>query len=728
MTKLPGNLLKYLGLIILLFSLSGAASIVDPDTTPGAISHDELEHKITNLMKTSQPFSLNIYFDDDSALIKPEYIDLFTHLNSLLNDKLTLLIAGHTDSRASNAYNFSLGERRANSVNKTLIELLNNNFLVAKLTSEGEEQPIESNDTPLGQAYNRRVSIKFSLPELVKPLDNLIKFSKQNNSILINEGNQLVLWNALEHCPQNIYSQDNVQIYASDISKDGRLALSGGSDKILTLWDIATASTLTKLIGHKSAISATSFSSFNRSAISGSLDSEVKIWDFINEKEIITLQGHSNKITSVAMSENGNFAASADTQGLIILWNMLNFKEVARKQAHDNTVTKLLFTNNSKYLISSGNDSQLHVWQLDNNETHYLTSKNKSVIHSFDLSNDNQKILSAYANGQIIQWGIQTKEILLNIEKADTAFTSSFYLKEDDVIMASDANNHMHFWDASNGNYMEHFATAQWQSPPLTSEHAPDKSLAWLEPNSQITFSWVPKACFVMGCGPWDQQCSESEQPLHKVCNTGYWLAQHEVNQQQWTQIMGYNPSKCENDECDAQAVNQVSWIDSQLFLCKLNLKSGQIFSLPTESQWEYACRDGGKKISYQGGDENLNKTRNIPNTDNNSVDFGFEYAKEIDKKPAGSESSQFNLKNMNTGVWEWVQDAYSDSSYAIHKHQQTIYSGDDSYHFSQGKVERVARGGAWDKGSQQGQCSTRHYDEPESRTFFTGFRIVKPK
>jgi formylglycine-generating enzyme required for sulfatase activity len=216
-----------------------------------------------------------------------------------------------------------------------------------------------------------------------------------------------------------------------------------------------------------------------------------------------------------------------------------------------------------------------------------------------------------------------------------------------------------------------------------------------------------------MGCGPWNKQCSASELPVHQACHNGYWIAQHEVTQAQWQDVMGFNPSKksskCTQAQCDDESVNQVSWFDTQLYLCQLNRKAGQVYRLPTEAEWEYACRDGGKKIPYAPPFLTSDSTSATAEQKNDLLNL------------------KYPLYGMNNGVWEWTLDAYSDTAYKNHLRHQSIYSGNENYHFMGAEVFRTMRGGAWDRGAKQGQCSIRHYDEPHSRSFFTGLRLVKP-
>ncbi|MGE4298008.1 MAG: formylglycine-generating enzyme family protein [Desulfovibrionaceae bacterium] len=111
----------------------------------------------------------------------------------------------------------------------------------------------------------------------------------------------------------------------------------------------------------------------------------------------------------------------------------------------------------------------------------------------------------------------------------------------------------------------------------------------WTEPITGMEFVWVPGGCFQMGN---DRIFRGSETPEHEVCVDGFWLGTYEVTQAEWTRVMGNNPSRFKGDR---NPVEHVSWDDTQKFIRRLNGKGNGAFRLPTEAEWEYAARSGGK-------------------------------------------------------------------------------------------------------------------------------------
>lgn len=223
----------------------------------------------------------------------------------------------------------------------------------------------------------------------------------------------------------------------------------------------------------------------------------------------------------------------------------------------------------------------------------------------------------------------------------------------------------------------------------------------------------IPAGSFVMGSNSGDSD----ERPMHRVTIAkSFAMSKTEVTQVQWRAVMqdqwrtigGKDPSffvGCGND-CP---VEQVSWNDIKIFIQKLNAKTRKQYRLPTEAEWEYACRAGGQH-QYCGGedidslaiygaslstDENLNKTHRV----------------------ASKQPNAFGLYDMSGNVWEWVEDSYHDN-----------YAGapsDGDAWQSDGK-RRVIRGGSWFNAPKMLTASKRFKEIPVFRSKFTGFRLVR--
>ncbi len=230
-----------------------------------------------------------------------------------------------------------------------------------------------------------------------------------------------------------------------------------------------------------------------------------------------------------------------------------------------------------------------------------------------------------------------------------------------------------------------------------------------------MKFVKVPAGSFMMGskepaCPDDDSSCtsgvSKDEQPIHMVIiSQDFYIGRYEVTQAQWQAVMGTNPSRFKSGP--DYPVEQVSWDDAQDFIKKLNAKEGRNYRLPTEAEWEYACRSGGKDQKYCGGDD---------------VDALAWY-----KGNSGKQTHQVGTKranglgiyDMSGNVWEWCSDRYDQDYYG---HSPT----DDPLGASVGE-DRVDRGGSWSGVEGYARAANRLNRNSGYRLGPVGFRLVAP-
>jgi len=244
----------------------------------------------------------------------------------------------------------------------------------------------------------------------------------------------------------------------------------------------------------------------------------------------------------------------------------------------------------------------------------------------------------------------------------------------------------------------------------------------WKEPVTGMEFILIPKGSFLMGNHENDDKESSSE-ILHKVTiSRDFWLARIEVTQKQWQLLMGNKeihpekPSPFHNANPQYPIVG-VSYFDVQRYLKKLNeLAQAYHFRLPSEAEWEYACR-AGTTTPFSSG---LNLSDSLANFNNEIPSTYSTQGKYIGHPvPVGSyPSNPWGLHDMHGNVWEWISDWYAPYS----PEQATNPQGPPS-----GK-QKVIRGGSWYFGARNAKSSSRRTHEPGLWGFSIGFRIVCEK
>ena len=237
----------------------------------------------------------------------------------------------------------------------------------------------------------------------------------------------------------------------------------------------------------------------------------------------------------------------------------------------------------------------------------------------------------------------------------------------------------------------------------------PGDLLASLPGGAQMAFVRIEPGVFQMGSpsgelGRWDH-----EGPVHEVeISRGFWLGKYEVTQREWELVMGDNPSWYGRNS--RLPVDSVSWYDVHEFIGRLNASAGDsLYRLPSEAEWEYACR-AGTQTRWSFGDDSGQLVRYAWYDGNNSPHS----TKAVGlRRPNG-----WGLYDMHGNVWEWVQDWYSDSYY---KNSPRV----DPQGPSSGSL-RVARGGDFDNLARGVRSAYRNGESPNHRNDSGGVRLVR--
>lgn len=203
---------------------------------------------------------------------------------------------------------------------------------------------------------------------------------------------------------------------------------------------------------------------------------------------------------------------------------------------------------------------------------------------------------------------------------------------------------------------------------------------------------WCPAGEFVMGSPEIEEGRWQDEEQHIVQLSQGFFLARTPVTQAQWKSVMGNNPSRFIGE---LNPVERVSWDDAHEYLSKMNELfpvDGWEWGLPTEAEWEYACR-AGTDAPYFFGDRDL------------LGDYAWYYQNSSDTThPVGEKlPNPWGFYDIVGNVWEWCQDVYGP------------YYGD----------EKVMRGGSWLRTAQRCRSAGRSRNNPGSRYSNVGFRPV---
>ena len=231
--------------------------------------------------------------------------------------------------------------------------------------------------------------------------------------------------------------------------------------------------------------------------------------------------------------------------------------------------------------------------------------------------------------------------------------------------------------------------------------------LAWRvrDTGTQMEMMLIPPGTFQMGCimGSNRYGCYLGEQPVHQVTLTNaFYIGRYEVTQSQWVAKRGWNPSSFQGQwDSASRPVENVSWGIVQGYLSATGMR------LPTEAEWEYACRAGTQTPFYNGS------------TDDNTVGALAWYSPNSGSQThavGGKAANAFGFHDMLGNVWEWVNDWYGSYS----GNAQTDPTGPVT------ASGRVSRGGCWGNGTDFVRSSFRYYGTPGNSYDYVGFRVAR--
>ena len=228
---------------------------------------------------------------------------------------------------------------------------------------------------------------------------------------------------------------------------------------------------------------------------------------------------------------------------------------------------------------------------------------------------------------------------------------------------------------------------------------------------------------FMMGAPETELESENRERPQHKVNVPTFFMGRYPITQEQWQAIMDHNPSEFKGDK---RPVDRVSWEEAKEFCDRLSKKTKREYRLPTEAEWEYACR-AGTKTPFHFGETISTDLANYRGTDweiNDKV-YPGNYGRGLkgihreQTTPVGyfQVANNFGLCDMHGNVWEWCEDDWHEN-----------YEGapnDSSAWLSRTSSNKVIRSGSWLSNPYFCRSAIRNDFTRDNRSSSVGFRAV---
>ena len=261
----------------------------------------------------------------------------------------------------------------------------------------------------------------------------------------------------------------------------------------------------------------------------------------------------------------------------------------------------------------------------------------------------------------------------------------------------------------------------QFISPPTNPPKPPANNNLNINPQSSFTEDLgngiklemiaIPGGTFLMGSPENEAERTDNESPQHQVTVPSFFMGKYQLTQAQYQAIIGLNPSRFKGDN---RPVERVSWDDAVAFCRKLNRKTGKKYRLPSEAEWEYACRAGTKTPFYFGD----NITTDLVNYDGNYPSKSAAKGKyrEQTTDVGTFPPNAFGLYDMHGNVWEWCEDDW---------HENYINAPINGSAWNSRSGKKTVRGGSWYLYDWICRSAFRKWHSRNNHNDGGGFRVV---
>ncbi len=502
---------------------------------------------------------------------------------------------------------------------------------------------------------------------------------------IVTAGKSLKIWDVTTGQAVTSIERHFEMISCVSFSPDGKQIVGLGHGKTVMVWDAKTGKKKLSLTGHSDDVSSVSFSRDGKRIVSGSHDNTIKIWNAETGKQTLTLRGHKQPVTSVSVGQGGERIVSGSRDGTLRVWNSKTAKEILTIDVLSDHSWSVSFSPDGKRIVGCNDfDKTVGVWHADTGQKTHTLNGHLGPVRGVSFSPDGKWIVSGSADQTLKVWNADTGHEFLSLHAHSLGVNSVSFSPSGTQLVSGSDDKTVKIWDIS--------------------------SLDSIITNSVgMRLTLIPSGEFVMG-SPDSESERGADEVRHRVTiSRPFYLGVYEVTQAEYKSVTGRNPSAHKGP---TNPVEQVNWDEANEFCRKLSelpaeKAAGHRYRLPTEAEWEYACRAGTTTAYGFGNDKVL------------LHEFGwFSGNSGVTRlHPVGRKKpNAWGLYDMHGNVWEWCHDWYGPftNDHVVDPTGPT--SGD----------VRVDRGGSWHYIGRFCRSASRYRFTPAQRISVLGFRVLR--
>ena len=236
------------------------------------------------------------------------------------------------------------------------------------------------------------------------------------------------------------------------ISFDGKMILSGSDDTKLKLWDLATGAEIRTFNGHSGSILSVAFSPDGKTVLSGSEDTTVKLWDLATGSEIRTLVGHSDWVRSVAFSPDGKTAISGSHDRTLKLWDLTTGREIRTFRGHWAAIWSVVFLPDGKSALSGSDDKTLKLWDLATGENIREFVGHTDWISSVAVLPQGRTAVSVGNDKMLRLWDLDTGQNVFALKGSSLSLMSVALSRDGRSAVTGSRDGTLRLWDLQHAN------------------------------------------------------------------------------------------------------------------------------------------------------------------------------------------------------------------------------------------------------------------------------------
>jgi WD40 repeat protein len=245
------------------------------------------------------------------------------------------------------------------------------------------------------------------------------------------------------------------------VSPGGDLALTGGRDGTVALWEMASGRELRRFAGHQGDVVSVAFSPDGKTVLSGGVDGTVKLWELASGREVQSFVGGQGDVRSVAFSRDGKFALLGAVNGTISLWEVATGRELKNFAGRQGDVQSVAFSPDGEFALSGGANGVVKLWELASGREVQSLVGHRGDVQSVAFSPDGRSALSGDGNGTVKLWQLASGRELRSFVGHRGTVRSMAFSPDGKVALSGGEDGTVKLWELANSRELRSFASGQ---------------------------------------------------------------------------------------------------------------------------------------------------------------------------------------------------------------------------------------------------------------------------